>query len=66
MLVLVLVLELVLVLLWLAGWFGRAMVVHCPVLWRSTTGWSSHNLPLLGFLVGADCIVHDHDIANKL
>jgi hypothetical protein len=32
----------------------------------STTGWSCHNLPLLGFLVGADCIIHDHDIADEL
>jgi hypothetical protein len=33
---------------------------------RSTTGWSSHNLPLLGFLVCADGIVCGHDIAHKL
>jgi hypothetical protein len=42
------------------------MVVHRPVLQRSTTGWSSHNLPLLGFLVGTDCIIHDHDDADEL
>jgi hypothetical protein len=55
-----------LVLLWLSGWVGETMVVHRPILRRSTTGWSSHNLPLLGFLVSADCIVRDHDIADKL
>jgi hypothetical protein len=32
----------------------------------STTEWSSHILPLLGFLVGADCIVRDHDVAGEL
>jgi hypothetical protein len=32
----------------------------------STTRWSCHNLPLLGFLVGADGIICDHDIADKL
>jgi hypothetical protein len=42
------------------------MVVHRLVLRRSTTGWSCHNLPLLGFLVGVDCIVRDHDIADEL
>jgi hypothetical protein len=47
-------------------WIGGAVVVHRPVLQRSTTGWSGHNLPLLGFLVGADCIIRDHDIADKL
>jgi hypothetical protein len=57
---------LVLVLLRLSGWIGGAVVVHCPVLQRSTTGWSCHNLSLLGFLVGADCIVYDHDIADEL
>jgi hypothetical protein len=57
---------LVLMLLWLSGWVGGAMMVHRPVLQMSTTGWSCHNLPLLGFLVDVDCIVHDHDIANEL
>jgi hypothetical protein len=47
-------------------WIGGAMVVHCPVIRRSTTGWSSHNLPLLGFLVGADGVVRDHDVADEL
>jgi hypothetical protein len=41
-------------------------VIHHPVLQRSTTGWSCHSLPLLGFLVGAECIVCDHDITDKL
>jgi hypothetical protein len=42
------------------------MVVHHPVIWRSTTGWSRHNLPLLGFLVGADGVIRDHDVADEL
>jgi hypothetical protein len=42
------------------------MVVHRPVLRRSTTGWSSHNLLLLGFLVGTDVVIRDHDVADKL
>jgi hypothetical protein len=33
-------------------WIGGAVVVHRPVLRGSTTGQSSHSLPLLGFLVG--------------
>jgi hypothetical protein len=57
---------LMLVLLRLSRWVGGAVVVHRPVLRRSTTGWSSHNLPLLGFLVGADGIICDHDIADEL
>jgi hypothetical protein len=40
--------------------------VHHSVLRRSTTGWSYHNLSLLSLLVGADCIVRDDDIADKL
>jgi hypothetical protein len=55
-----------LVLVRLLRWVGGAVVVHRPVLQRSTTGWSSHSLPLLGFLVGADGSVRDHDIAHKL
>jgi hypothetical protein len=47
-------------------WIGGAVVVHRPVLWRSTAGWSSHSLSLLGFLVGVDDIVHDHDVADEL
>jgi hypothetical protein len=46
-------------------WIGGAVVVHRLVLRKSTTGWSSHNLPLLGFLVGADGIVRDHDVADE-
>jgi hypothetical protein len=61
-----LLLMLVLVLLWLTGWVGGAVVVHRSVLRRSTTGWSFHNIPLLGFLVGVDGIIRDHDIADKL
>jgi hypothetical protein len=57
---------LMLVLLLLSRWVGGAMVVHHLVLRRRTVGWSSHSLPLLGFLVGVDGIVRDHDIANKL
>jgi hypothetical protein len=47
-------------------WICGAVVVHRPVLQRSTTGWSSHNLPPLGFLVGADVIVCDHDVTDEL
>jgi hypothetical protein len=54
-----------LVLLQLSRWVGGTMVVHRPVLRRSTTGWSSHNLPLLSFLVGANGVVHDHDVADE-
>jgi hypothetical protein len=42
------------------------VVVHCSILWRSTIGGSCPSLPLLGFLVGVDYIVRDHDIADKL
>jgi hypothetical protein len=44
----ILLLTLVLMLLWLVRWVGRAVVVHRPVLWRSTTEQSYLNLPLLG------------------
>jgi hypothetical protein len=47
-------------------WIGGAVVVHRLVVRRSTTGWSGHNLPLLGFLVGADDVVYDHDVADEL
>jgi hypothetical protein len=57
---------LVLVLLRLSGWVGEAMVIYRLVLRRSTTGWSCHSLPLLRFLVGVDCILCDHDIADEL
>jgi hypothetical protein len=63
---LLLLLTLVLVLLWLSGWVGEAVVVHRPVLQGSTFGQSCHSLPLLGFLMNADCIIRDDDIANKL
>jgi hypothetical protein len=56
----------VLVLLRLSGWVGGAVVVHRLVHRRSTAGWSCHSLPLLGFLVCADCIIRDHDIADEL
>jgi hypothetical protein len=45
---------------------GGAVVVHRPILGRSTSGWSYHILPLLCFLVGVDYSVHDDDITNKL
>jgi hypothetical protein len=57
---------LMLVLVLLLRWVGGVVVVHRLILWRSTTGWSSHNLPLLGFLVGTDGIIRDHDITHKL
>jgi hypothetical protein len=47
-------------------WIGGAVMVHRPILQRCTTGWSGHNLPLLGFLVGVNCIVRDYDIADEL
>jgi hypothetical protein len=56
----------VLVLLRLSGWVGGTVVLHRPVLRRSTTKRSCHNLPLLDFLVSADCIVRDDDIADEL
>jgi hypothetical protein len=56
---------LMLVLVRLSRWVVGAMLVHHPVLRRSTTEWSSHNLPLLGLLVGADGIICDHDIAHE-
>jgi hypothetical protein len=50
-----------------AGEVGRgAVVVHHPVLRRSTLRRSYHNLLLLGFLMGVDCIIHDDDIVDKL
>jgi hypothetical protein len=61
-----LLMMLVLMLLRLARWVGGAVVVHRPILQRSTTGWSSHNLLFLGFFVGVDCIICDHDIADEL
>jgi hypothetical protein len=51
---------LMLVLVQLLRWIGGAVVVHRPVHWGSTTGWSSNSLPLLGFLVGVDCIYELH------
>jgi hypothetical protein len=55
-----------LMLVLVSRWIGEAMVVHHPVLQGSTPGRSSHNLPLLGFLVGTDGIIRDHDIADEL
>jgi hypothetical protein len=48
------------------GWVGRAVVVHRPIPRMSTIRQSCHNLSLLSFLVGMDCIVRDHDITDKL
>jgi hypothetical protein len=42
------------------------VVVHHLVLQRGTTAWSSNNLPLLGFLVCAHCVVRDHDVADEV
>jgi hypothetical protein len=50
----------------LSGWVGGAVVIHRLILQRSTTGWRCHDLPLLGFLVGVNCIIRDHDITDKL
>jgi hypothetical protein len=62
---LLLVVLLALVLL-LTGWVSGAMVVHHLVPGRSTAGRSYHNLPLLCFLVGANCLIHSDDITDKL
>jgi hypothetical protein len=59
-------LMLMLVLVRLSRWVGGAVVVHHPVLWRSTSGWSSHNLPLIGFLVCVDGVICDHHIDEEL
>jgi hypothetical protein len=61
-----LLVTLVFMLLWLVRWVGGAVVVHRLVLRGSTSRQSSHNLPLLGFPVGADCFIRDDDIADKL
>jgi hypothetical protein len=45
---------------------GRALVVHHPVPGTSTARRSYHRLPLICFLVGADRLIHDDDITNKL
>jgi hypothetical protein len=41
-------------------------MVHHPVPWRGTTRWSCHNISLLHLLVGANHIIRDDDIADKL
>jgi hypothetical protein len=61
-----LMLVLVLVLVRLSRWIGGAVVVHRPVLRGSPTRWSSHSLPLLGFLVDVDCIIRDNDVIDEL
>jgi hypothetical protein len=53
-------------LLRLTGWVGGATVVHRLVLQGSTFGRICHSLPLLGFLVGADYIIRNDDITDKL
>jgi hypothetical protein len=60
-----LLLTLVLMLM-LATLVGGVRMIHHPVLWRSTTEWSCHNLSLHVLLVSADHIVHDDDIVNEL
>jgi hypothetical protein len=57
-----LLLTMVLLLMLVSG----AVVVHHPVLQRSTTGWSYHNLPLLGLLVGTERVIRDDNVADKL
>jgi hypothetical protein len=56
---------LLLIMLWLARWVGRAMMVQHSVPQRGTSGRSFHSLPLLGFFVGADHIICDDDNAKK-
>jgi hypothetical protein len=48
-----------------AGVDVGAVVVHHPVLRRSTIGRSCHSLPLLGYLVSMDCIVCGDGIADQ-
>jgi hypothetical protein len=55
-----------LLLLMLMCQVGVAGSIHHPGLWRSTTGWGCHSLPLLAFLMGVDRIIHDDSIADKL
>jgi hypothetical protein len=50
----------------LARLVGGAVRVHHLVSWGSATRQSCHNFPLLGFLVGADHIICDVDIADEL
>jgi hypothetical protein len=45
---------------------GGARMIHHPVLWRGTTGWSCHNLSLIALLMGVDPIIRDDDIADEL
>jgi hypothetical protein len=57
---------LVLVLLLLMRRVGTDVVVHHPIPGRSTVGRSYHNLPLICFFVGVDCLICDDDITDKL
>jgi hypothetical protein len=57
---------LMLVLVQLERWVDGAVVVHRPVFQMSTFGRSCHNLPLVSFLMDADCIIHNDDIVDKL
>jgi hypothetical protein len=55
-----------LVLLLLMRRVGGAVVVHHLVPERNTVGRSYHIFPLLCFLVGADRLIRDDDITDKL
>jgi hypothetical protein len=57
---------LALVLLLLMTRVGGTMVVHHPVPERSIARRRYHNLPLLCFLVGADHLICDDDVTDKL
>jgi hypothetical protein len=57
---------LTLVLLLMTRWVGGAVMVHHPVPRRSTAGCCCHILSLLCFLVGAERIIRDDGIADKL
>jgi hypothetical protein len=48
----------------LTRWVGDMSRMHHLVLW-STTGWGSHNLPLLAFLVSTDGVVSYDGLAEK-
>jgi hypothetical protein len=52
----------VLVLMRRIGDVGR---MHHPVLWRSTTRWGCHSIPLPAFLVSTDDVVSYDGLAEK-
>jgi hypothetical protein len=41
-------------------------MMHHLVLWRRTTGWGCHRLPLLALLVSTDHIIRNDSVGHKL